>query len=81
MEMHEKYSVPVKENRCYNRSFYEYGISAFPEQLCQSDFVIGDKHYYWMSLDEMAGDARIVKVNGDILEIVASLNKLDNKTF
>lgn len=59
-EIHSKFSVSHNENRIYEHSIYE--LTQFDKSICKDDdFVIGDKHYYWMTIGEMKKDNNIIK--------------------
>lgn len=69
-KVHEKYSVSVKENRCYRHRFYQFLIKEFNEEIEQDSFEIDGKKFYWMSIAEMEQDKRIMEVNSDIVSMV-----------
>lgn len=65
----EKYSVSHAENRVYNHRLYEVQINdGLPKN--EIDFIINDKHYYWMSVLEMEKDFNIVKKNMEVVDFV-----------
>ena len=66
----EKYSVSHHENRIYNHRLYEVQIFSFPEEIRSEDFTIHDRHYYWMSIDEMEKDENILKKNLEVVDFV-----------
>lgn len=66
----EKYSVSHQENRVYNHRLYEIFIENLPEALKEPDFKIGNKHYYWMTMQEMEKDENIQKKNLEVLDFV-----------
>lgn len=66
----EKYSVSHQENRVYNHRLYEISIENLPENLKKQDFKIGNKHYYWMTMQEMEKDENIQKKNLEVLDFV-----------
>ena len=68
--VHEKYSVSHKENRVYSHRIYEVQIFAFPEMLRGDDFTIEDRHYYWMSMEDMENERNIQKKNMDVVNFV-----------
>ena len=69
-KVQEKYSVSHNENRIYNHRLYEVNIQKFPEIMKKDDFVMGGKHYYWMKIQEMEKDTRIMKVNMDVVDFI-----------
>lgn len=69
-KVQEKYSVSHNENRIYNHRLYEVNIQKFPEIMKKDDFVMGGKHYYWMKVQEMEKDTRIMKVNMDVVDFI-----------
>lgn len=66
----EKYSVSHKENRVYNHRLYEMEIGQFPECERKKDFILNNKHYYWMSIEEMEADENIIKKNLEVVDFV-----------
>lgn len=66
----EKYSVSHQENRVYNHRLYEISIENLPKDLKEPDFKIGNKHYYWMTMQEMEKDENIQKKNLEVLDFV-----------
>lgn len=69
-EVHEKYSVSAKKQKCYRHRFYKYRIESFADDLQKNDFEIEGKHFYWMSIAEMEKDPKIMAVNSDIVAMV-----------
>ena len=69
-KVQEKYSVSHNENRIYNHRLYEVTIHKFPEIMKKADFVVNGKHYYWMTIEEMEKDKRIMSVNMDVVDFV-----------
>ena len=41
-----------------------------PKKYQKDDFVVGDRHYFWMTIEEMKQDANIVKKNLDVVHFV-----------
>lgn len=68
--VHEKYSVSHQENRVYNHRLYEAHISSFPDRMKKDNFIHNNKHYYWMTMEEMEKDENIIKKNVDVLDFV-----------
>ena len=66
----EKYSVSHKENRVYNHRLYEICIDNLSEISQKNDFLKNGKHFYWMTLGEMAKDDNIAKKNLDVIDFV-----------
>lgn len=69
-QVHEKYSVSAKENRCYRHRFYKFVITEFSEFIMQDSFVIDGKQFFWMSIADMEKDKRIMEANSDIVNMV-----------
>lgn len=66
----EKYSVSHKENRIYNHRLYDVEISDMPEAFMEQDFVVNDRHYYWMTIADMEKDSNIIEKNIDVVDFV-----------
>lgn len=66
----EKYSVSHNENRIYNHSLYSITFSKLPAYMKKDNFVINNKHYYWMTMDEMLSDSNIKEKNLDVVYFV-----------
>ena len=71
-QIHEKYSVSHCEMRTYNHRLYKVILHDIPEYMQKKDFVYNQKHYYWMSIDEMRNDSEIRNKNLDVVEFVNS---------
>ncbi len=69
-QVHEKYSVSAKENRCYCHRFYVFRIKKFTDEISQDSFEIDGKKFCWMSIAEMENDKRIMEANSDIVSMV-----------
>ena len=41
----------------------------------KDNFVINNKHYYWMTLDEMMNDSDIQEKNSEVVEFVRDMVK------
>lgn len=69
-DIQEKYSVSHEEYRVYNHRLYGVELKRVPEIMKSSEFVLGDRHYYWMTLKEMESDKDITKKNLDVVNFV-----------
>ena len=66
----EKYSVSHNENRIYNHNLYSITLSKLPAYMKKDNFVINNKHYYWMTMDEMLSDSNIKEKNLEVVYFV-----------
>ena len=66
----EKYSESHQENRVYNHRLYEIMIDEFPDNEKKDDFIVNDRHYYWMSISDMEKDSNIAKKNLEVIDFV-----------
>ena len=66
----EKYSVSHNEDRVYQHRLYEVSFDRIPEAAGNDDFIINDRHYYWMSISDMEKDANIVQKNLEVVDFV-----------
>lgn len=66
----EKYSVSHKEMRTYNHRLCSVYIKNFPDFMKKDDFVVGKKHYYWMTISNMRKGQEIINKNLDVVEFV-----------
>ena len=74
-KIQEKYSESHKEYRIYNHRLYEIMISEFDEDMKQDDFKKDERHYYWMTMDQMQNDSEIQKKNLDVIDFVKETGK------
>lgn len=74
-KIQEKYSHSHKENRIYNHRLYEVSIDQFDIDMKKSDFKKEEKHYYWMTMDQMQNDSEIQKKNLDVIDFVKEADK------
>lgn len=74
-KIQEKYSESHKEYRIYNHRLYEVMISEFDEDMKQDDFKKDERHYYWMTMDQMQNDSEIQKKNLDVIDFVKETGK------
>lgn len=65
-----KFSESHNENRVYNHRLYQITVPSMPKKYQKDDFVVGDRHYFWMTIEEMKQDANIVKKNLDVVHFV-----------
>ena len=66
----EKYSVSHNEDRVYQHRLYEVSFDRIPEAAGNDDFIINDRHYYWMSISDMEKDANIIQKNLEVVDFV-----------
>lgn len=66
----EKYSVSHNEDRVYQHRLYEISFEKMPELALKEDFVLNDRHYYWMSISDMEKDENIVQKNLEVVDFV-----------
>ena len=66
----EKYSVSHQEMRVYNHRLYEMYFNYIPDKFKKDNFEVNGKHYYWMTIEEMEKDKRIMSVNMDVVDFV-----------
>ena len=66
----EKYSVSHNEDRVYQHRLYEVSFDRMPEAVGNDDFIINDRHYYWMSIPDMEKDANIAQKNLEVVDFV-----------
>lgn len=66
----EKYSVSHNENRIYNHNLYSITLSKLPAYMKKDNFVINNKHYYWMTMNEMLSDSNIKEKNLEVVYFV-----------
>ena len=71
----EKYSVSHNENRVYNHKLYIMTIQPLLPMMEKDNFVINNKHYYWMTLDDMMNDSDIQEKNSEVVEFVRDMVK------
>ena len=63
----EKYSYSHNENRMYHHRLYLANVNDINEE---NDFISNNKHYYWMSLEDMLQDEVIKKKNLEVVDFV-----------
>ena len=66
----EKYSVSHNEDRVYQHRLYEVSFDRIPEVAGNDDFIINDRHYYWMSISDMEKDVNIIQKNLEVVDFV-----------
>ena len=69
-KLQEKYSVSHNEDRVYQHRLYEVSFDRIPEAAGNDDFIINDRHYYWMSISDMEKDANIIQKNLEVVDFV-----------
>ncbi len=65
-----KYSVSDKVQKVYAHTLYQAMIKKLPKKLQADSFMIGDRKYYWWSIDKMEADEDIREHNLDVVELV-----------
>lgn len=65
-----KFSESHNENRVYNHRLYHVTVPSMPKKYQKDDFVVGDRHYFWMTIAEMKQDTNIIKKNLDVVHFV-----------
>ena len=66
----EKYSVSHNEDRVYQHRLYEVSFEKMPELVLKEDFVLNNRHYYWMSIEDMEKDENIIQKNLEVVDFV-----------
>lgn len=66
----EKYSVSHNEDRVYQHRLYEVSFEKMPELALKEDFVLNNRHYYWMSIADMEKDENIIQKNLEVVDFV-----------
>ena len=69
-ELRSKYSVSDKKQKVYAHTLYQAEVKDFPELLQADSFTIGDRKYFWWSIDKMEADESIREHNLDVVELV-----------
>ncbi len=68
-----KWSYNDKTTKNYQFHFFLANISKIPNYMSQKSFAYKDNVYYWMSIEEMEKNRKIMKMNKDVVEIVKKL--------
>lgn len=69
-KIQRKYSISHNEYRTYNHSLYLVTLSSLPTIMKNNDFIIKNKLYYWMTMNEMLNDKNIKEKNLEVVEFV-----------
>lgn len=67
-DTHIKYSPRRKEKVAYEHRLYKVVVNSYLPT--ESNFKIGNNHYYWMSIPEMESDSVIMEKNSDVVNFV-----------
>lgn len=69
-KIQRKYSISHNEYRTYNHSLYLVTLSSLPTIMKTNAFIIKNKHYYWLTMNDMLNDKNIKEKNLDVVEFV-----------
>ena len=69
-KIQRKYSISHNEYRTYNHSLYSVTLSSLPTIMINKNFIIKNKHYYWMTMNDMLNDKNIKEKNFEVVEFV-----------
>ena len=58
-----KYSISHNEYKTYNHSLYLVTLSFLQTIIINNDFIIKNKHYYWMTMNMISNDKSIKEKN------------------
>ena len=70
-----KYSVSHNEDRVYQHRLYEVSFDRIPEAAGNDDFIINDRHYYWMSISDMGKGCKYY--SKELMEVVDFVKMLN----
>ena len=73
-KIHTKYSVPAEKDKVYNHYFYKATIKEHPKGIQDDHFKVGDREYYWKTLEELEQDERVIANNLDIVNYVKEIS-------
>lgn len=68
----EKHSPTDNKNKVYDHTFY-YVPAVLNRCHRQDEFVMGNLRYKWFSLADMQADKTIMKMNGDVVDVLRTL--------
>lgn len=68
----EKCSPADKKIKAYHHKYY-YVLPMLNRFHKQDEFTVGNLRYKWFSLDDMNADETIMKMNGDVVEVLTKL--------
>lgn len=68
----EKYSPTDKKIKAYYHKYY-YVLPMLKRNHRLDEFRVGNLRYKWFSLDDMNADETIMKMNGDVVEVLTKL--------
>ncbi|MFR4707680.1 hypothetical protein DW660_00540 [Coprobacillus sp. AM23-9LB] len=69
-KIQRKYSISHNEYRTYNHSLYLVTLSSLPTIMKTNAFIIKNKHYCWLTMNDMLNDKNIKEKNLDVVEFV-----------
>lgn len=72
-EMHNKFSVSHNENRVYAHRAYAAKMTAFSDVMKNDEFEIDGIRFYWLTINDMEKDERIMEVNSDVVGLIKSM--------
>ncbi len=72
-EYQAKFSVSDQVDKTYAHTFYFAKIDKFSKDQMRKEFTIDEKHFYWMTLDEMKADQKIQEKNMDVVSFVEKM--------
>ncbi len=70
----KKYSQSDRTDKLYHFYIYTVKIENIPKTFEASKFKFKDKQYYWMTMNEILSDKKIMKMNSDVVERIRVLN-------
>ena len=62
-KIQRKYSISHNEYKTYNHSLYLVTLSFLQTIIINNDFIIKNKHYYWMIMNMISNDKSIKEKN------------------
>ncbi|RHN86690.1 hypothetical protein DW649_07215 [Coprobacillus sp. AM23-2] len=62
-KIQRKYSISHNEYKTYNHSLYLVTLSFLQTIIINNDFIIKNKHYYWMTMNMISNDKSIKEKN------------------
>lgn len=74
-KVHTKFSESDKINKEYHHYFFTVNIENMRNKISSKEFVIADINFKWYSYEELLEDARIQKVNGDIINFIKEIQE------
>lgn len=74
-EIHKKYSVSHNEERVYEHRVYSAQLEEFTDMMRQDEFEIDGKTFFWMTINDMEKDERIMEVNSDVVGLIKNIGQ------